>query len=219
MSRRDGPSSDAPLDASSPAASLDSVLRGRRSVRHYRAKAVPAADVQAVLAAATWAPSPHHSGPWRFVVLTRHAAKVRFATAMGAAWQKDLEEDGLRAERIARLLTRSFERITSAPVAIIFCMTEARFDSYPDARRQEAERIMAAHSVGAALQNAMLTAYARGLATCWMCAPLFCPDSVVAALSLDPTLRPQALLTLGYAAEALPPHPPRLAPELVAHWD
>jgi F420 biosynthesis protein FbiB-like protein len=218
MNRLSGPPSDAPLDPSSLAASLDTVLRGRRSVRHYRSTVVPAADIQAVLAAATWAPSPHHSAPWRFVVLTRLPAKRRFATAMGAAWQKDLEGDGLPAERIARLLTRSYERITRAPVAIIFCMTEARFDSYPDARRQEAERIMAAHSVGAALQNAMLTAYARGLATCWMCAPLFCPDTVVAAMSLEPTLRPQALLTLGYAAEPLPPHPPRLAPELIAHW-
>jgi len=32
---------------------------------------------------------------------------------------------------------------------------------------------MAAHSLGAAVQNIMLAAYARGLATGWMCAPLF----------------------------------------------
>jgi hypothetical protein len=32
-----------------------------------------------------------------------------------------------------------------------------------------------------------------------MCAPLFCPEKVTAALGLAPNLVPYALLTLGYA--------------------
>ena len=87
-------------------------------------------------------------------------------------------------------------------------LTEERFDRYPDARRQLAEQMMFAHSVGAALQNAMLAAHAAGLASCWMCAPLFCPETVMACLGLDERLRPQALLTLGYAAEPPPPRMP-----------
>ena len=60
---------------------------------------------------------------------------------------------------------------------------------------------MAIQSLGAAAQNILLAAYDLGLDGGWLCAPLFCPDTVRAALDLPPTLHPHALLTLGYAAQ------------------
>jgi coenzyme F420-0:L-glutamate ligase/coenzyme F420-1:gamma-L-glutamate ligase len=100
----------------------------------------------------------------------------------------------------------------------VLCITAERCDRYPDTRRQLAERLMFAHSVGAALQNAMLAAHAAGLASCWMCAPLFCPEAVVTCLELPPALQPQALLTLGYAAEPPAPRGPVEPRALVALW-
>ncbi len=198
---------------------FERVLRGRRSIRAYRPDPVPRALVEEALAAAAYAPSPHHSALWRAAVLTRPAARAALAAAMGAAWRADLAADGVPEARIAAVLARSQERLESAPVVVILCTTDERLDRYPDARRQEAERLMAAQSVGAALQNVMLAAHARGLATCWVCAPLFCPDTIVACLGLDPRLQPQALLTLGYPA-APPPARERLGlSDLVVHWD
>lgn len=213
MPQEPGPDAAALLD------SFERVLRGRRSIRAYRPEPVPRALVEEVLAAAAYAPSPHHSALWRAAVVTRAAARAALAAAMGAAWRADLAADGLPEPRIATVLARSRARLEGAPVIVILCTTDARLDRYPDARRQEAERLMAAQSVGAALQNVMLAAHARGLATCWVCAPLFCPDTVVAALGLDPRLQPQALLTLGYPA-APPPARERLGlGDLVVHWD
>ena len=63
---------------------------------------------------------------------------------------------------------------------------------------------MAAHSLGAALQNVMLAAHANGLASCWMCAPVFCSDVVREALGLPSHLIPHAIVTIGY-----PARPPR----------
>ena len=77
-------------------------------------------------------------------------------------------------------------------------------DEYPDAARQQAETLMAAHSLGAALQNVMLAAHANGLASCWMCAPVFCSDVVRDALGLPSALIPHAIVTIGY-----PARPPR----------
>ena len=59
---------------------------------------------------------------------------------------------------------------------------------------------MAIQSLGCAVQNMLLMAYQLGLDGGWMCAPLFCPGVVGAALDLDPALTPHALITLGYAA-------------------
>jgi hypothetical protein len=52
-----------------------------------------------------------------------------------------------------------------------------------------------------------------------MCAPLFCPDTVRAALALDTALIPHALLPVGYAAQD-PKRRPRLPlEELVVRFD
>jgi F420 biosynthesis protein FbiB-like protein len=200
-------------------AAAEALLFGRRSVRQYRPDDVPRSLLERVLAAATCAPAPHHSAPWRFVVLTRPEARGRLADGMGAAWRRDLTADGVPSERVEALVARSRERLLGAPALVVICLTEERFDRYPDARRQLAEQLMFAHSVGAALQNAMLAAHAAGLASCWMCAPLFCPETVTACLGLDERLRPQALLTLGYAAEPPPPRTPSDAAPSVILWD
>ena len=105
------------------------------------------------------------------------------------------------AEQIDKLIGRSRERIGGAPVSLIISLTWADLDTYPDARRQQAEHLMAAHSLGAAAQNIMLTAHAHGLASCWMCAPLFCPDIVVQALGVSEELSPQGLITMGYPVD------------------
>src|ERR1700712_5609558 len=56
---------------------LSAIIQGRRSVRRYLDQPVPREQIEQVLAAAGWAPSPHGRQPWRFVVLTRDAPKRR----------------------------------------------------------------------------------------------------------------------------------------------
>ena len=190
-------------------AGLAALVHGRRSVRRYLPTPVPPEVVTACLEAARWAPSPHNSQPWRLVVLRSEASRQRLATALGERWRADLAADGLPAEEIDALIGRSRERIGGAPVVVLLALTYAGLDSYPDERRQAAERMMAAHSLGAAAQNLLLTAHARGLAACWMCAPLFCPEVIGEALDLPADVVPQALITMGYAAVDQPPRPRR----------
>jgi coenzyme F420-0:L-glutamate ligase/coenzyme F420-1:gamma-L-glutamate ligase len=171
--------------------------------------------VRAVLEAARWAPSPHNSQPWRFAVLRSSVARDRLAAALAVRWRADLAADGMPGEQIEKLIGRSRERIGGAPVALIISLTWADLDLYPDEQRQAAERLMAAHSLGAAAQNIMLTAHAHGLASCWMCAPLFCPDVVRQALELPAEVVPQALITLGYAADEPPVRERRPLEELL----
>jgi F420 biosynthesis protein FbiB-like protein len=189
----------------SPAVVLAALLRGRRSVRRYLEREVPRSALEAVLESIRWAPSPHNSQPWRAALLRSPAARARLARALGERWRADLTADGLPAEEIDRLIGRSRERIGGAPAALVLGLTLADLDSYPDPARQQAEFLMAAHSLGAAAQNVMLTAQAYGLASCWMCAPLFCPEVVREALALPSEVIPQALITLGYPALEPPP--------------
>jgi F420 biosynthesis protein FbiB-like protein len=195
------------------------VARGRRSVRAFQDRPVPRAALEAMIEAARWAPSPHGAQPWRFVVLTQPEGKRQLADAMGAEWQRVLEMDHEPPEVVAIRLAKSRERIERAPALILACLYLADLDRYPDADRQRAEEVMAIQSMGAALENMLLAAYTLGLDTGWICAPLFCPDTVRAALDLDATLIPHALITVGYLAQEPKRRPHRPASELVVRFE
>lgn len=180
---------------------LYALIRSRRSIRRYTPAAIPSATIERLLQAATWAPSAHNRQPWRFSVLHTPEVKARLAQAMGARLRADRLGDGDAPDEIARDVARSYARITSAPTVVVVCLSLAEMDSYSDARRANAEQVMAVQSTAMAVQNLLLAAHAEGLGACWMCAPLFCPAAVVSALDLPSDWQPQALITLGQPAQ------------------
>lgn len=174
------------------------LVAGRRSVRRYAPDAVSDDTVEKLLAAAHWAPSAHNRQPWRFVLLDDPATRRRLAEAMAARWQADLLADGGDPAAIARRAALSVQRIAGAPRAILPCLDLDALDSYPDPQRQLREWQMGVQSVALACQNLLLAVQHCGLAACWLCAPIFCPELVQTILDLPATLEPQALLTIGY---------------------
>jgi coenzyme F420-0:L-glutamate ligase/coenzyme F420-1:gamma-L-glutamate ligase len=197
------------MASAKPAMTLDAALAGRRSVRQFSPRPVERALVEEVIAAACLAPAPHHSRPWRFVVLSADA-RATLTQAMGERWRQDLERDGLPEARIRRLLIRSRARLAAAPVLILAGVVGQARRAWADQRRQRAEELMFVQSIGAAVENLMLAAHARGLGSYWISAPLFCPEAVCLALDLPSDFQPQALIALGYPKEGLrlPPRPP-----------
>ncbi|MGL4647861.1 MAG: nitroreductase family protein [Caldilineaceae bacterium] len=182
-------------------ATLLTLMRARRSVRRYVDRPIARPLLEALLEAATWAPSAHNRQPWRFAVVESATAKEHLAAQMAVAWRRDLAADGLPAATIEQRVAISTARITGAAALVMLALNMAQMDSYPDARRADAEWTMAVQSTALAGQNLLLAAHAAGLAACWMCAPLFVPEVVRDALALPPEWQPQALITLGYPAE------------------
>jgi coenzyme F420-0:L-glutamate ligase / coenzyme F420-1:gamma-L-glutamate ligase len=181
--------------------SLHNAIFERRSVRRYRSDAVPRGIVDDVLRSAQWAPSAHNRQPWRFAVVETLERRHSLAADMGERLRRDLTADGAPRDVIEADVTRSYDRITEAPVVVVLCLSMADMDSYPDAARANHERTMAVQSTAMAGQNLLLAAYGYGLGACWMCAPLFCPEVVQAALDLPADWQPQGLITLGYPAQ------------------
>ncbi len=151
--------------------------------------------------AAVWAPSAHNRQPWRFVILRDQANKDELANAMGKRLRRDLTADGVAQAIIDADVGRSYERITSAPLLIVLCLSLEDMDRYPDAARSDHERIMAVQSTAMAGQNMLLMASSLGLGACWMCAPLFCPDLVAEVLDLPCGWLAQGMITLGFPAQ------------------
>jgi coenzyme F420-0:L-glutamate ligase/coenzyme F420-1:gamma-L-glutamate ligase len=172
----------------------------RRSIRRYFPARLEPALVERLLRAAAWAPSAHNRQPWRFALLEGIASKERLAVAMGGRLRADRLADGDAPEVIERDVARSRARITEAPLVILVCLCMDEMDRYPDDRRRRAEHIMAVQSTAMATQNLLLAAHAEGLGASVMCAPLFCPETVAAALGLPIGWDPQSLVTAGWPA-------------------
>jgi F420 biosynthesis protein FbiB-like protein len=187
-------------------------VEARRSIRAFLDEPVPRATLDALIEAACLAPAPHHSRPWRFVVVDTAAAKAALGRGMGARWRVDLEGDGVDAARIDELIDASYTKITGAPALVMGCLTWDGLDRYPDERRRRAEWGMALLSLGAAVENLMLTAADAGLATCWVASPIFCPEAARDALELDAEWLPHAMVMVGvpdpaYVGRQRPPVP------------
>ncbi len=166
-------------------------LTERRSIRRFDGRPVPRDAIDKLLRAGCLAPAPHHTRPWRYVLLETPDSRARLAAAMGAAWRLDLERDGVPAARIEALLDRSRRQIEDAPALALACVVAQGLRAWPDERRRRAELTMASQSMGCALENIMVAAHAEGLASFWISAPLFCQDAVREALDCRLSTRPR----------------------------
>jgi len=178
---------------------LFDVVKQRRSIRKYLPKQVQKEVILEVLMAAGCAPSAHNSQPWRFIILQDDQFKRKLADGMAEAWVKDLQRDGITVESNKR--TERVERFATAPVLILACLTMGDLRKFPDSERQMCERDLAVQSFGAALQNLLLAAHAKGLGACWFCAPAFCKETVRKILKIPDVVEPQAFVAMGYPAE------------------
>lgn len=191
---------------------LPGFLEARRSIRAYLDHPVPRALLDRWVEAACIAPAPHHSRPWRFVVLDDAASKDALAHGMGERWRHDLLADGLDPARVDALVTASHTKLTGAPALVLACLTSDGLDEYADDGRRIAEWGLALLSLGAAVENLMLAVADDGWASCWVAAPMFCPAEARDALGLPGPWLPHALVTVGrpdpaYVGRPRPPVP------------
>jgi coenzyme F420-0:L-glutamate ligase/coenzyme F420-1:gamma-L-glutamate ligase len=187
-------------------------IEARRSIRAFLPDPVPRADLDRLVEAACLSPAPHHSRPWRWVIVDTAESKAALAEGMGNRWRRDLDDDRTPAARVDELVAASHAKLTGAPSLVLGCLTWEGLDRYPDEARQLAEWGMALLSLGAAVENLMLAATDAGLASCWVAAPIFCPAEARDALALPPDWLPHALVLVGrpdpaYVGRDRPPVP------------
>ena len=184
------------------------VLAARRTVRDFTTEPVDPAAVTRAVAAAITAPAPHHSTPWRFVVLESAQAQAGLLDDMLAAWVADLRGDGFTEDQIARRVRRG-EPLRRAPLLIVPCLHAEAAHRYPDDRRNAAEREMFVVAMGAAVQNLLVALAIEGLGSCWVSSTMFCRPVVTKALALPDAWEPMGAVGVGHPAAPAPDRPPR----------
>ncbi len=162
---------------------IDEALRGRRSIRRYKARAVPKYVIREILEAGTWAPSAKNGQQWRFTVLTRDSKKK-----LTNVFRRELEAVSQRigSDEMGSSFS-SCNIMEKAPVLIIVW----------NAGNMGWETEV--HSVAAAIQNILLKAYALGLGTVWIGDIFYATKAI--KRQLQKSWKLTAAIALGWPAE------------------
>jgi nitroreductase len=176
-------------------------IHGRRSIRSYAQRAVDRSLIADLIWDAAQAPTPPISGisPWAFCVV-EGVARI---AAYGDRAKQYARDHPLEGRPQSWPHDPAFKVFWDAPVLVLICGAR--------------DNVEAAHDCCRAGQNLLLAAYARGLGSCWVGAPMpwLASPGVADELRLPSGFDPIAAIVIGYAIEGASGRP-RRRPTI--HW-
>lgn len=190
-------------------------IKNRRSIRKFKDDEVPRHMIEEIIQSGILAPSAKNRQPWKFVVVSGNG-KTDMVTAM---------ENGLEREKERPLLPSITQYISGAAYTLkimeqapvtIFIVNPAGVDVHSSLTEEEhISEICNAQSIGAAIENMILTATELGLGSLWICDTYFAYDELQTYLNTEGELF--AALAIGYADET-PNARPRKSLDEVVEW-
>ncbi|MFF0774549.1 coenzyme F420-0:L-glutamate ligase [Nonomuraea wenchangensis] len=175
------------------------VVFARRTIREFSGEPVDPQAVRRAVAAGIAAPAPHHTTPWRFVLVESPETRTKLLDAMREAWIADLRGDGFSEESIAKRVRRG-DVLRNAPYLVVPCLVMEGSHTYRDERRNAAEREMFVVATGAGVENLLIQLAVEGLGSAWVSSTMFCRPVVREVLDLPASWDPMGCVAVGHAA-------------------
>lgn len=185
----------------------------RRSIRKFSKREVSVNQINTLLNAARNAPSAKNRQPWRFIV---------FGGEYKAELERCMERGLLREETESPILPKSsfglpdakntLKIIREAPILIVIINSNGKSPFVPIDSDDRVTEICDTLSIGAAVQNMLLTAESLGLGTLWIANTCFAYPELTEFLKANGQL--VGAVAVGYADEAPPPRPRKSIEEI-----
>ncbi|MEV5889779.1 coenzyme F420-0:L-glutamate ligase [Nonomuraea fuscirosea] len=175
------------------------VVFARRTIREFSDRPVDPEAVRRAVAAGIAAPAPHHTTPWRFVLLESPQTRTKLLDAMREAWIADLRGDGFTEQSIAKRVKRG-DVLRNAPYLVVPCLVMEGSHTYRDERRNTSEREMFIVATGAGVENFLVQLAVEGLGSAWVSSTMFCRPVVRELLDLPESWDPMGCVAVGHAA-------------------
>ncbi len=159
---------------------LKDILEKRTSVRKFKDEEVPLEVLRKIVKAGGMAPSINNSQPWKFVAITNQELLAKMAEAVStkikSLFTKELD---LEAEHVRKKVEwfSTFFVDVPAVIAVVAAPYKAEADDVlTDILTHEELNELRNHpnlqTIGAAVENMLLTAIDLGFGACWLTAPL-----------------------------------------------
>ncbi len=170
---------------------------GRRSVRNYLSKPVGKELIQEIIEGACMAPSAANQQPWYFLAISNEVERNKCLQYMGESfktYQPSLEKRFGGNSPVIKETGTFFNTLGGAPVVVLAFLLKK---DYPDI-------IYSSMSTAAAIENLLLLAYDKGLASCW----LTVPDEAGTGEQMRAEFAPDkgkllGVITLGYSEQVV----------------
>jgi coenzyme F420-0:L-glutamate ligase/coenzyme F420-1:gamma-L-glutamate ligase len=207
--------------AESIALGAQQAVADRRTVRNFQEQQVPSSIIERAIEAAITAPAPHHSTPWRFLVLNsgdeqQYLDRISLLDAMARTWQSDLEAEGKSEEEVTKRISRGNILRTAPCVVFAFMDLAAGAHTYPEVGgRNNSERDMFLVAGGAAVENFLISVSSQGYGSAWISSTLFCPETVRTQLALPESFTPLGAIAVGVPATSPSQRPSRTAKDFL----
>src|SRR3954449_2526449 len=166
-------------------------IRTRRTASKIRPDVPPRDLIEEIIEAATWAPNHRLNEPWRFFVVAGEM-RERFGELMAADATRDLDDPS--GEKARGIVDSQMKKATRSPVIIAVAC-----DPPASSRIDPVEDVCA---VACGVQNLLLAAHAKGLATKWSSGQSCYSPAIKSFLGLSPEHQILGCIYLGYPDEA-----------------
>jgi F420 biosynthesis protein FbiB-like protein len=178
-------------------------IADRRSIRRFKDAPIPEDALEAILLAATQAPSGKNKQPWRFVVVKRDKRDEMLQTMREGLAVSSAQGRSMGSAEHTMLV------MSQAPVTVFVFNPEGAPPWQPHTIDQIFRDVVDIQSIGAAIQNMLLAARDLGLGSLWICDVFSAYEELQAWLGEKGELI--AAVSLGYADEspAARPRKPR----------
>lgn len=191
-------------------------ILARRSIRRFFDKEIPIEIMEQILASAVQAPSAKNRQPWKFTVIT-NKEKSAMIKAMREGITNEKNHAGLLPNSLQFIsgAEHTMKIMEQAPITVFVFNTEENHLWNETSIENKFFDMANIQSIGAAIENMLLTATALGIGSLWICDIYFAYREICQWLNESNQLI--AAISFGYPDES-PNARPRKTLHDIVEW-